>query len=243
MVQTYTTAIASVHDQFPDLPPTIGWLELNHTIQQGAPIEHHNLQHARHVADALESYKNAGNDLITEDVLESAKLRVHAITDAHSQARYGPNVTLLQIHEQINGFQRQMQQQINGVQVQLNERIDGVEHRLSITNTHIENIRIIGRNKNRGELDGYYYLKKTTPGVGITRAIQLRPTSGNVSVNAPEATAAIGDVPFNTLFYPRGLTHQRILDLIIFYNDDFGIQLDDDIDVRIGRVIHFLVAL
>ena len=79
-------------------------------------------------------------------------------------------------------------------------------------------------------------------GHGRDLALTLRPTANVVVPPAPAQPAAIGALPD---IFPNLDTcnHVEILDLIIFYNQDFGIQVGDTVRQRAERIKCFISEL
>ncbi|KIL59936.1 hypothetical protein M378DRAFT_199975 [Amanita muscaria Koide BX008] len=154
--------------------------------------------------------------LVTNDLVQSAELRVRAVEAAHATALFAP-VNLL------NMFQN-------------------VSDRLDTIATTCDNNRIVSRNAHRRSPQPYIPLKKTNPGHGLALA---QVVAHNIAVrnglHAPAQPLALGSTPPH--FNPNLPTynHDTIYQLIIFYNDDFGILPGDTLSSRVENIIYLQV--
>jgi hypothetical protein len=82
------------------------------------------------------------------------------------------------------------------------------------------------------------------PGHGENLARRVAPP--HVAPDYPQKNApppAIGSVPLNFNGHPSGYTHAEILNIIIFYNDDFGIVERDNIGTRTAKLRAWLTEI
>ncbi|KAM6492185.1 hypothetical protein JOM56_011909 [Amanita muscaria] len=107
-----------------------------------------------------------------------------------------------------------------------------------------DNNRIVSRNAHRRSPQPYIPLKKTNPGHGLALA---QVVAHNVAVrnglHAPAQPLALGSTPPH--FNPNLPTynHDTVYQLIIFYNDDFGILPGDTLSSRVESFRRFLVEV
>jgi hypothetical protein len=139
-------------------------------------------------------------------------------------------------------------------------RLREIRNNLTIIAAHIENILIIAANKRTTHIPTQYRpLQKVVsfhnlsihamvlmhipknPGDGFALAQQILPP--NVEMPAPVASAPIGAVPplFNP--NPSTYTHLDIINMVIFYNDNFGILAAYDCVTRQDLVRRWLTEL
>ncbi|KAG5729176.1 hypothetical protein E4T56_gene13983, partial [Termitomyces sp. T112] len=85
-------------------------------------------------------------------------------------------------------------------------------------------------------------LEKTVSGDGLDLANALK--GSNMIVSVPMKPVKIRDRPKNLNHTGRleDFTNQDILDLIVFYNNDFGIVLEDDEEARRKKLLVFLTG-
>ncbi|KAF8884370.1 hypothetical protein BD779DRAFT_1801736 [Infundibulicybe gibba] len=123
--------------------------------------------------------------------------------------------------------------------ISLHHKVDQLRTLMDITNA---NARIITFNSRyeRGDLRP---LQKIVHGHGLALA-QVAAQGLNSAVQqgiaAPPSAPAIGTTPPN--FKPDTISyeHTDILEMIVFYNEDFGIVPNDDIWTRINKFREFL---
>lgn len=79
------------------------------------------------------------------------------------------------------------------------------------------------------------------PGHGHAKALSVSPVG--IAIQQPPVAADIGLVPTPFDNNISAYTHAQILDLIIFYNDDFGIVPGEALSSRQNKVLYFLAAM
>ncbi|KAG6871805.1 hypothetical protein C0995_016361 [Termitomyces sp. Mi166 len=121
------------------------------------------------------------------------------------------------------------------------EPLSEIMRRLELGSAHIHNVRLAARNalNLNGKLE---LLEKTVSGDGVDLANALKGL--NMMVSVPMKPAKIRDRPKNLNRTGRleDFTGQDILDLIVFYNNDFGIASEDDEVVRRRKLLAFLTG-
>ncbi|KAG6825828.1 hypothetical protein H0H92_002292 [Tricholoma furcatifolium] len=113
--------------------------------------------------------------------------------------------------------------------------------RLELASAEIHNTRLIARNalSANGTLE---FLEKTVEGHGADLANAVK--WPNTVVSIPSKPARIRDRPKN-FAGPGGIqvcTSQDIIDLIVFYNNDFGIVPNDGEAIRREKLLEFLTG-
>jgi len=104
----------------------------------------------------------------------------------------------------------------------------------------IVNTRIFSRN--RRNVHVLTPLQKYTEGNGHDLALTICDyVALPVAAQAYQLNAAIGDVPNQWIPRLHAYTHLYILRLVIFYNDDLGIEAGDNLDVRKEKVHSWLI--
>lgn len=78
-------------------------------------------------------------------------------------------------------------------------------------------------------------------GSGYNLALTIR-TPG-VVVQDLAVVPAIGDLPLNFHTAPKSYSHLQIIDMVVFYNENFGIVLADGIRPRADKFQLFLENL
>lgn len=78
-----------------------------------------------------------------------------------------------------------------------------------------------------------------TAGSGYELALAIRPGNNPLLVD-PEVPPAVGELPPNFRAKTRDYTQRQILDLVIFYCDDFGILLADPLKTRSEKINMFM---
>jgi len=216
--QNYMHDIRSIRDVHQNLPAVLGNLDLDLRIQAHTPINRVLLTQAQGVAKALKGIKEIGNEpLVTDAVVQSADLemRAHTIEAAHGSAEFSP-VNLVHI-------------------------LQHMSNRLDVISAITHNTRIVSRNAQRRAPHPYLPLQKSIAGDGLVLAQAVAPNvATRNALVAPVQIPLLGDIPPN--FNPNlpSYTHDDILQLIIFYNDDFGIVQADRIPSRIDSFRRFL---
>jgi len=105
--------------------------------------------------------------------------------------------------------------------------------RLDVLNAVNENFRIVFRNSHRIFPEPYLPVKKTIPGNGLVLAQAVGHIAVQNGLHAPAHPAAVGSTPPH--FNPDLITysHDSIYQMIIFYNDNFGILPGDTLATRV----------
>ncbi|KAF5371480.1 hypothetical protein D9615_009622 [Tricholomella constricta] len=115
----------------------------------------------------------------------------------------------------------------------LSTKVDAMQFNLAEVSALAENTRRVLRNQKAGRGNDYVPLKKWKFGTGIELARALLPTT---VIQDPPITPAIGELPAIVCSRPTTLTNLNISELMVFYNDDFGIVgTDDVIDASVVR--------
>ncbi|KAF8062557.1 hypothetical protein FPV67DRAFT_1673028 [Lyophyllum atratum] len=216
--QRYMHPIPSVRQVNPTLPDILGNVDLNRAIAADSRIAPEDLTHAKAVATTLKGIEESGqNPAVTRAAVQSAELRVRAVEGAHAAAQYAP----LNLQETL---------------ARILQRLETISETNTLIAATTHNHRIIGRNM-RTLPERCEPLQKTIPGDGVARALAATRRRG---LAAPPQPAAIGDVP--AAFNPRiaDYTRDDIVNLIVFYNDDFGILPDDSEGTRREKFRSFL---
>ncbi|TDL22525.1 hypothetical protein BD410DRAFT_839606 [Rickenella mellea] len=112
---------------------------------------------------------------------------------------------------------------------------------IATTNAATGNFRIISRNSRILVPNPLAPLQKSTPGDGRNLAQPLL-TAG---VHLPPAAAAANVGAFPPAFNgdPTSYTHQEIINLIVFYNDAFGIVVGDVLTTRRNKLREWMSVL
>ncbi|KAG2093735.1 uncharacterized protein F5147DRAFT_779253 [Suillus discolor] len=162
--------------------------------------------------------------------IEAAKNRAHVLRAIHANATVGAVDVLARLDE-IQRTQNTTRAITNENQVMLQE----TRAMLQETRAMVMNVRLASQNaKVPQERNHYKPLQKTRSGHGRELAFQVsRPENINhLPLPATIQPAALGTVPpffdRNTDTYTLG----TINSLIIFYNDDFDIEKEDNLEIR-----------
>ncbi|KAF8886348.1 hypothetical protein BD779DRAFT_1471205 [Infundibulicybe gibba] len=229
----YSYNIFSIRDMNAGFPTTLGGMDLSLRITAGDPVFLRDLVHANAVAAMLEVHRAMGHPFVTKELVVSAALRARAVEAAHWAATYTPNLA-------------QRLQNINNRLDTAVARLQKQEEILEVLMAHHENMRVMARNS-RGPHNQYKPLQKTTPGNGVFLAKAVSQGLDAVTQRAitvrPNTPPAIGAVPPN--FNPdiNSYSDRDILNLIVFYNDNFEILPSDALRTRIEKFQRFLTVL
>ncbi|KAF8076856.1 hypothetical protein FPV67DRAFT_1472901 [Lyophyllum atratum] len=236
---TYQYPIPSIHTKYPELPLVLGTIDLNHNIDPGSLISPADLRNAEEAAEALKAAEILHQAPVTPQMVHSASLRVTAIRAAHSAAEYAPaniNDALAEILDQLRGL-RESQTRLEESNTRLEESNTRLEASNGTIKAILHNTRIIGRNQKTLPED-CSPLQKTVPGDGAGLAQPLGRRRRRGAAALPEFE--VGDVPPNFKTRIDEHTGDEILELIVFYNDDFGILPGDGIATRHKKLRSFL---
>jgi len=160
---------------------------------------------------------------LSHEHIEAAKNRAHVLRAIHATTALGAGGILARLDE------------IQNSQAATRAIVDENRAMLQETRAMVMNIRLAAQNaKVPQERDHYKPLQKTRSGHGRELALQVaRPESiAHLPPTATIQVAAMGAVPpsfeRNTDTYTLG----TINSLIIFYNDDFDIEREDNLEIR-----------
>ncbi|KAF8901402.1 hypothetical protein CPB84DRAFT_1777781 [Gymnopilus junonius] len=246
-VPTYAHAIPSLSETIPTLP-ALGDLDINRAIAANAPIDRANLTNAKVVAKAMKAtFESAVNPGVTEEMVETAELRLRAVEGAHTAAKYSPPglmtgiAAILQRLDQIDQRLDTIDGRLDGI----DQHLDGIDNRLHTVEDDVKltkaitlNHRIIARNEESQPVCQPLY--KTVEGSGHDRARELTSRADRRALNAPAVPPAIGTLPPNFENNITAYTTKDISQIISFYNQDFGITVDDSEPTRRTKLIKFL---
>ncbi|KAF8485944.1 hypothetical protein DFH94DRAFT_622288 [Russula ochroleuca] len=85
-------------------------------------------------------------------------------------------------------------------------------------------------------------MKNVGHGLLRAQAVAHNHPAAQQALVAPEEVPNIGDTPPDFNPNPISYRHSDILQLIIFYNDDFGIVYGDNLYMRISKFRQFLTV-
>lgn len=221
---TYPLAVRSLADMFPDLLhiSALASHRINEGKDIGDPFDINAAYDAEKTVQELEPLSRI-IPAVSHVHVEAAKNRAHALRAIHATATVGAVDVLARLDE--------IQRTQNTTQAIINEN----RAMLQETRAMVMNVRLGSQNaKVPQERNHYKPLQKTSSGHGRELALQVsRPE--NINHLPPPATiqpAALGTVPpffdRNTDTYTLG----TINSLIIFYNDDFDIEKEDNLEIR-----------
>ncbi|CAA7257416.1 unnamed protein product [Cyclocybe aegerita] len=231
MAAIYPSEIQSIQDKHPHLPPIFQNVNLGHHIQAGDALDANHLYEARAVADTLRGFQklNIAPGVITEDVVHTSDLRATAIENAAAAVVFSP---------------ANLQQQLAMMQQQLAAlAIDCAAGRAETVNAQI-------RTRNRLVApDVLDMVQKSVPGPGL----DLVQAVWNVIDPAAQGqllqyfnnhpVGPIGSRPPGVAGNIDTLTHQTILKIIFYYNENLGIAAGDGLPERKVAVRRFLNGL
>ncbi|ESK83661.1 kid repeat protein [Moniliophthora roreri MCA 2997] len=241
---SYPFAISSIRDIYPsydiqNLP------EITRSAAQGAPLDPNAITEAKFAAESLKHRHKIGDPNVPAQMVESAENRVTILQQVHGSLEYGGGnimATLARLEGRLNNIDTKfdnIEGKLNNIDTKLDNvdaKFDNIDAKFDIINVKFDNIRKRQINA-RDHVLGFYshMMGKTIPGSGHVLADNARQCAGNPHA-ALNPAPNVGDVhPLN----PRNvgsLTHVDIINLIIFYNEDFGIVPGDDLESRREKV-------
>lgn len=257
----YTANIPSVshiHEGIPDY--LIGSLQLDQNVEAGSPLNALNVKNADDAASVLRQLQGKEN-AITDEVLETAKNRAWVLRSTHAQVQFqqGGNDGLMAM---LNQMRQEMRVSIRGINQhleRLDRRLEGFDRRLDGFDQRFEDLtkevagvratvnngRIIKQNRlirswrGDGGPDRHYFLRnKEIAGSGRQLALNVRPGRHPPGIDAVPPPA-IGTVP-NINLNPFHAQADQILRLIYFYNNDFGILPEDNLEAQREKLERWL---
>ncbi|KAF8868470.1 hypothetical protein BD779DRAFT_1001638 [Infundibulicybe gibba] len=250
--QTYTHDIRSLHEAHPNLPATLGNLDLNRKVLAGNNIVPEDLNNAKATFSGLKSLSEFGDPRVTEERVKTAALRVRAVENAQCTALYSPDAVKGQ--QAVDTWQNQVSAKLDRHEGKLDWQAERQDRQTEIQEHHsamlkylvaiISNTKTLASNARQiGSNCQYQPLMKTVAGDGFLLALQtarfLHPTvqQAIVPLNPPPPIGFILET-----FKPDVTNYDDmdILNLIVFYNEDFGIRPEDNIVTRIKKVQLFL---
>ncbi|TDL25152.1 hypothetical protein BD410DRAFT_784980 [Rickenella mellea] len=229
------------------VPAQIANVDLNRHIAAGNAIDPNNLEHARIVARFLRTLLDAGaNAAITPAIAESAELRAAAIEGAHVFSAYTP----INIAQMLQALQNNLQNGLQNVRQDFQDRLQELNGQI---NSRFTEVMAVSRNNgiisfNRSTTAQYYRpLRKTAQGHGAALVRHLFTGVQGVPphhLNDPPQNqiAVVGTTP---AFFHNGFstyTRVDIIKLIVFYNDDFGIVLNENVGQCVNKLHIFLTS-
>ncbi|KAJ7919755.1 hypothetical protein B0H13DRAFT_1868169 [Mycena leptocephala] len=156
----------------------------------------------------------------TDDVVQTANDRAHMLSKIHAEVAFNAPNTLQNILASL--------QRLEDSQARVEARLD--------------NAGIVKRNRlqlsNNSGSTVYNARRKQVAGDGLALATTV--AAGNAVMPGLQGNPAVGAV-FSPTIDVHALTHAGILSLIRFYNEDFGITLQDTVPIRAQKVTNWLV--
>ncbi|KAH9995823.1 hypothetical protein BJV77DRAFT_942690 [Russula vinacea] len=135
---------------------------------------------------------------------------------------------------------------------QIDERVDEVIESLNGLRADVARIAavahnslVIGSNRQVQTRWKYEPLQKTIEGHGLAKAQACIHQGANVddlNLAAPLEVPPIGATPPQFISRPQEYRHANIYALIIFYNDNFDIRVNDTLITRINKLHRFLTG-
>ncbi|KAG1770861.1 hypothetical protein EV702DRAFT_1049172 [Suillus placidus] len=265
MAATYPIAVRSLADMFPDLPqiPTLANHRINEGKAVGDPLNENAAYSAERTVQELEPLRRVTPALPHAHV-EGAKNRAHTLRTIHATRAVGAGdipAVLDEIRRTVDD-NRLMLQQTQAVVQQTQAAVQQIQaamqqHQvmLQMNQAMIANIRLAKQNNMvPRDRDNCTPLQKTTSGHGRSLAIQVS-WPEYVNQIPPIAAIQVAEVGTCPPFWnpvTDGYTMRNISQLIIFYNDDFGIQPADNVElaancklvvIPLSLTVIFLVCL
>jgi len=245
---TYLHDIPSIHATNPTIPAILGNMDMNRGIQAGLPVDPQNLVNAKSVAKALPFIHQSGVDnRVTAAVVESAKLRANAVEAAHAMAMYTPidlAQTLVNLTNEVRAGFAQVRAEVTQVRAELRAEVAQVNQRLDVITAISQNNRILSRNLQNPTLQRVSPLQKTVPGDGVALATAIYGNVPNLQhlLVPPAAAPNVGSTPPNFINNVAAYQRADIINLIVFYNDDFGIVVGDPVSECVEKFHRFLTT-
>ncbi|KAF8868333.1 hypothetical protein CPB85DRAFT_1448446 [Mucidula mucida] len=233
---SYLHDIPSIRDIHPTLPAVLGSIDLNRHHDAGDNIAPNDIRHAKAVAKALRATQESGqNAIVTPQVVLDADMRRLTVESAYSTSVYAPanmQQNMVAILDQL----QQMNQRFD----QMNQRFDQMNQTFEAVQATANNGRILSRNSRLQRSVAFSPLEKTRTGSGLQRALGLRPP--NIALQLADIVPAprVGETPPQFQGGLASYSNAEILRMIIFYNDDFGIVLNDSLAMRIDKFRSYL---
>ncbi|KAF8878200.1 hypothetical protein BD779DRAFT_1676951 [Infundibulicybe gibba] len=220
------------------MPAVYDNLNLNRQLTAGDPINSDSLKQAELVAKILRCSNESGDPAVSDHAATSAALRVKTIESAYSADMYGS-----ELDHEFQMLRQLIEDRFDEARDHFNEARYGFENRLyNIFDISNVNMRIINRNVHRPPREAEPLLK-TKPGDGFELAEALaRGLEPNVLQNFP-APAAVGATP--EFFHQNTISnygHREVLEMVHFYNNDFGILPTDPLGTRREKFHDFLAG-
>ncbi|KAF8870938.1 hypothetical protein CPB85DRAFT_1353299 [Mucidula mucida] len=225
---SYLHDIPSIRDIHPTLPAVLGSIDLNRHHDAGDNIAPNDIRHAKAVAKALRATQESGqNAIVTPQVVLDADMRRLTVESAYSTSVYAP----ANMQQNMDAILDQLQQ--------MNQRFDQINQNLEAVQATANNGRILSRNS-RLQRSAFSPLEKTRTGSGLQRALGLRPP--NIALQLADIVPAprVGETPPQFQGGLASYSNAEILRMIVFYNDDFGIVLNDSLAMRIDKFRSYL---
>ncbi|ESK83664.1 hypothetical protein Moror_2164 [Moniliophthora roreri MCA 2997] len=222
---SYPFAIPSMKDSYPALRDVQNIPQLSSSAAEGAPLDPNAISDAKAAVVLLSGLLNAESPSVTPAIVESAENRLAILRQVHGSQKYGGGNIMAML-----------------AQIQASHR--RIETKLDVNTANIENLR--RRQLNARDSHGHsanrlsHMVAKTIPGSGHVLAYSLRHAAGApiVPLNPVPDIGAIHHLDPRTI---DSMTHADILDLIAFYNEDFGITAGDNLAARRDKVKEWLV--
>ncbi|KAH9930801.1 hypothetical protein B0H21DRAFT_761327 [Amylocystis lapponica] len=246
-------AVPSIHSFHADLPDDLAvTLSLHASLEQNDRITPANVKDAEAAVVKLEAFRNE-EPVITEAVVQTAKDRAHSLHTIVSQTKFPnpvDNTEILALLRRIDEGQRQVvegQHKLEEGQHKLEEGQLKIRHDMDVgfrlVDIRQDNRRLTalneGKIKDQPPLR-FMMRKKVVIGEGqeLARSIAVRESANIVAKGASD----IGSVWKEGLVTIAELTTNEVLDIVRFYNEDFGIEKKDQPAARITKIITWLMG-
>ncbi|KAK0183797.1 hypothetical protein F5146DRAFT_1146989 [Armillaria mellea] len=254
-------AIISIHRAFSkaniDIPVNIKDLNTKKEIKENDTVTHHDVEYASRIAVAIRGHfaSSSSTDLTTMHKVKAiTRMYKFAVERAYSNTTFfrdyaAPVVSQDEI-EELQSKIRDLESKIalvstrsegDGLGGNLLEKIARVQTTAATAQITADNAQIAHQNSHRRYREEFSALRKVTAGSGFKLAKGVCPT--HVKENSlKDATTEpqVGSIPPEFKGRIGKYSDMDILEMIIFYNNLFGIARSDVLSERINKFRSFL---
>ncbi|PBK95851.1 hypothetical protein ARMGADRAFT_1142229 [Armillaria gallica] len=214
---------------------------------------------ARKVAKALHGLKAAGDKDIGDQVILDAEMRQLAVESIYSNALYVTPSTvdirnkLAELDDRVLNMENKLRRdhwQDGDAGCEVRKKMAQAQAAADKAQATADNIHIIYLNHHLPYPYEFLPLKKMTPGSGydLARDVCKMDLDNQVDkdrlpkMSADSDPPKVGSLPCHESFNGQIMTysHSKIREMIIFYNDNFGIICTDSLSERIDKFRSFL---
>ncbi|KAF5354515.1 hypothetical protein D9757_013406 [Collybiopsis confluens] len=220
--------------------------EFDSSIRKGTNLDIKHLRDAKMAVAATKALRlKQDNNGVTDEVVEAAELRHSVLKSIHATDMFGPGDLLAALTQITNDRFDTIDASLRTIRDDITKLSNNMDDRFNRVDAAYANLRSKAANSKlySGGNPLQFRLQKTIPGLGTAVVDRLRPASvpANAVLTLPAAPATGSEYEYQVGQIMK-FSHAQILNLVYYYNEDFGIIASDSIEDRTGKLIIAHVA-